>query len=103
MDREILMAPFQKIRQPALYLDRARWRQPRGLGVWTIDALQCDCNQSDRGAGVGWDEHCVVWGNNASQSDSCAIIYSSSLTLTQINHLLVYIIHCQMRTLTLPL
>lgn len=54
MDREILMAPFQKIREPAPYLDSARWRQPRGLGVWAIDALQCDSNQSDEGAG---DEH----------------------------------------------
>lgn len=41
--------------------------------------------------------------NNASQGDSCAMIYGSSLTLTQINHLLVYIIHYQMRTLTFPL
>lgn len=42
-------------------------------------------------------------GNNASQGDSCAMIYGSSLTLTQINHLLLYIIHYQMRTLTFPM
>ncbi len=82
MDREILMASFQKIRELALYLDSARWRQPRGLGVWAIDALQCDSNQSDEGAGVGRDEQRVAWQNKASQSDSCTIIYSSSLTLT---------------------
>lgn len=103
MDRDILVAPFQKIREPALYLDSARWRQPRGLGVWAIDALQCDSNQSDEGAGVGRDEQRVAWENKASQSDSCTIIYSSSMTLTQINHLFAYIIHYQMRTLTLPL
>ncbi len=52
MDEEILMASFQKIREPAPYLDSAQWRQPRGL-----DALQCDSNQSDEGARVGRNEH----------------------------------------------
>lgn len=42
-------------------------------------------------------------GSNARQSDSCAMIYSPSLTLAKINHLLVYIIHHQMKTLTYPL
>ena len=55
MDRNILMAPFQKIREPTLYFDSKRRRQPRGLGVWGIDALQCDSNQNDEGDEVGRD------------------------------------------------
>lgn len=55
MDRDILMAPLQKIREPALYFDSKRRRQPRGLGVWGIDALQCDSNQNDEGDEVSWD------------------------------------------------
>lgn len=83
------MALSPKIREPELYLDSMRWRQPRGLDVWVIDAQQCDSNQSVEGAGVRRDEHSVAWENNVSQSDSCTIIYSSSLTLTEISHLLV--------------
>lgn len=45
-------------RAGAIFVQR---RRPRGLGVWAIDALQCDSNQSDEGAGVGRDEHRVAW------------------------------------------
>lgn len=55
MDRDILMAPLQKIRELALYFDSKRRRQPRGLGVWGIDALQCDSNQNDEGDEVSRD------------------------------------------------
>lgn len=50
-------------------MDRARWRKPRGLGVLAIDALRCDSNQSDEGAGVAGDEHSMALENNVSQSD----------------------------------
>ena len=42
-------------REPTLYFDSKRRRQPRGLGVWGIDALQCDSNQNDEGDEVGRD------------------------------------------------
>lgn len=49
------------------------------------------------GDGGGGDERGEV---NARQSGSCAVIYSASLTLAEINHLLAYIIHYPMKTLT---
>lgn len=61
------MISFHIIREPALYLNSARWRQPRGLGAEAIDAMQCDSNQSDEGAGVGMDEGSMTWENNVSQ------------------------------------